>query len=90
MKKNYILPFVKTNNFVDLGEKIIAQWNKLLSLNLKHTVKYGIYCNYESNYKGNYDFSVGIEEEFSNSILKEIPNYKYRICYCEQSKILET
>lgn len=88
MKKIYALPSVKTNNFIDLGEKIIKQWNEFLSLNLSSGTKYAIYSNYDSDYKGDYEFSVGVENYFTDSKEVIIPSLNYMIFSCHQSEIV--
>lgn len=89
MIKLNILPSIRTNNFEDLGQKIISHWNNFLKLNLSSDIVYAIYFNYDYNYKGNYDFSIGITTLFSNSLPFEIPDLNFKIFSCKQSELLE-
>jgi predicted transcriptional regulator YdeE len=77
-----IIKSVRTNNFYDeaIMQKITDMWKEASSLLInKDEVKYGLYYDYESNYKGNYTVSVAVEGSDHNSQIK-IPNSnKYEI-----------
>lgn len=77
-----IIKSVRTNNFKDesIMQKISDMW-KEASIVLRHhdEVTYGLYYNYESDYKGNYTLSVAIESREDEYTIK-IPNTsKYEI-----------
>jgi predicted transcriptional regulator YdeE len=77
-----IIKSVRTNNFYDeaIMQKITDMWKEASSLLInKDEVIYGLYYDYESNYKGNYTVSVAVEGSDHNSQIK-IPNSnKYEI-----------
>jgi predicted transcriptional regulator YdeE len=77
-----IIKSVRTNNFYDeaIMQKITDMWKEASSLIInKDEVIYGLYYDYESNYKGNYTVSVAVEGSDHNSQIK-IPNSsKYEI-----------
>ncbi|WP_285119973.1 transcriptional regulator, partial [Lactococcus petauri] len=67
MKFN-IINAIRTNNFndPDIQNKLISSWNDNQNLvkeafTMGKTV-FGVYHEYESNYKGDYSFSIGIED----------------------------
>lgn len=77
-----IIKSVRTNNFKDddIMQKITDMWKEASSLlNNQDEVSYGLYYDYESDYKGDYSISVGIEgNDYEHSI--EIPyTSKYEI-----------
>lgn len=88
--KIYILEPIRTNNFIDLGVKIISHWELFLSMGFEKDVKYAIYYNYDSNYKGDYDFTIGVENEFKGSLPLEIPSLKYQKIDSTQASILDS
>jgi predicted transcriptional regulator YdeE len=63
-KKLYIINSVETNNFNDsqIMQKIGGLWQKVAKLS-NNIIKYGVYHNYKSDFKGNYVFSVAIENQ---------------------------
>lgn len=83
----YILEPIQTNNFVDLGSKIIKQWSIFSSLEIKTDIKYGIYSNYKTDYKDSFDFSVGANIDFLNSMEIEIPDCKFQIFKGTQNEV---
>lgn len=84
MKLN-LLQSIRTNNFNDnqLIEKMERMW-KEASSKLKHHKGnvYGVYYDYESNYKGDYSLGVAINDSDSKVVtqkIMEVPdeNIKY-------------
>jgi predicted transcriptional regulator YdeE len=77
-----IIKSVRTNNFKDeaIMQKISEMWKEASSiLRNQEEVKYGLYYDYESDYKGDYTLSVAIESSDNNPGVK-IPNTtKYEI-----------
>ncbi|MGG0737582.1 GyrI-like domain-containing protein [Niallia taxi] len=66
-----ILNSVRTNNFKDAAimQKITEMWKEASSLlENQNVATYGVYYNYESNYKGDYTVSVAIEDTYNPSI----------------------
>ncbi|MFC4403928.1 GyrI-like domain-containing protein [Gracilibacillus xinjiangensis] len=55
---------ISTNNFTDdkLMEKIQHLWKQAYQNIDDKKILYGVYHNYESNYKGDYSLAVGIED----------------------------
>jgi predicted transcriptional regulator YdeE len=70
-KKLYIINSVETNNFNDsqIMQKIGGLWQKVAKLP-NNITKYGVYHNYESDFKGNYVFSVAIESNNESAPLE--------------------
>lgn len=84
MKLNLITS-VRTNNFSDekVMEKIKGMWGKASRELEKYKGNvYGVYYNYESNYKGDYSLGVAISngdfsfDDSSVIVLPNIHNYK--------------
>lgn len=80
--KLFLIKGIRTNNFNDeqVMQKIQTMWEEAYR-NLKQDQKsiYGVYYDYESDYKGDYSLSVGIEEGGGESFI-EIPDHeKYEI-----------
>lgn len=77
-----VINSVRTNNFNDdlLLQKISGLWKDASSrLTGQDSIVYGVYHNYESNYKGDYTLSIALEDSQNQPSL-EIPNYtKYEI-----------
>ncbi|MGD6856419.1 GyrI-like domain-containing protein [Bacillus infantis] len=77
-----IIKSVRTNNFKDeaIMQKISEMWKEASGiLGNQDEVKYGLYYDYESDYKGDYTLSVAIESGNNDSTVK-IPNTaKYEI-----------
>lgn len=77
-----IIKSVRTNNFKDeaIMQKITEMWKEASSLlNNQDEVTFGLYYDYESDYKGDYTLSVAIEGSDNQSPIK-IPNTsKYEI-----------
>lgn len=80
--KLYVLKSIRTNNFNDdnLMEKINAMWevsSRELG-NYQNTI-YGLYYDYESDYKGDYSLCVAIEEGAGTSLIDIPENINYEI-----------
>lgn len=77
-----IIKSVRTNNFKDdaIIQKITDLWKEASSiLKNQDEVKYGLYYDYESDYKSDYTLSVAIESSDNEGTIK-IPNTsKYEI-----------
>lgn len=77
-----IIKSVRTNNFKDdaIMQKITDMWKEASSLlNNQDEVTYGLYYDYESDYKGDYTLSVALESSDNDSPII-IPNTnKYEI-----------
>lgn len=59
-----VVSHVRTNNFSDpqLLDKLSQAWQSASRLlDDSNTVRYGVYHQYESNYKGNYTLSIAVE-----------------------------
>jgi predicted transcriptional regulator YdeE len=78
-RKLYIIDSVETNNFNDsqIMLKIGELWQRVTNTLPKDCVKYGVYHDYESDFKGNYTLSVAIESD-NGSVLLEI-NGEYKV-----------
>lgn len=77
-----VINSVRTNNFNDdlLLHKITKLWEQASKeLHNQVVTIYGVYHNYESDYKGDYLLSIAIEDNNCEPLL-EIPNHtKYEI-----------
>src|SRR5690625_905235 len=76
-----IIEKIRTNNFTDdhVMQKITKMWkNASTVLSEKNGNVYGLYHEYESNYKGDYTLCIAVEGEDESSIV--IPdNAKYEL-----------
>ena len=88
MLKINVVDSCRTNNFDDsqLFEKISKVWGNMSDV---LGIKYGVYHNYSTNYKGDYTLSVGTEEGINNAETIEIPNSEYKIFEVDMSKNTE-
>ncbi|MEH7349391.1 AraC family transcriptional regulator [Gottfriedia acidiceleris] len=76
-----IIYSIRTNNFTDdsVIQKISELWGKAsIRFINQATIKYGIYHEYESNYRGDYTLSVAIKDE-SETYIEIQNNVKYEI-----------
>lgn len=74
-----IVKSVRTNNFNDdaMMQKISTMWKEAFTvLNNKDDIIYGLYSDYESDYKGDYTLSVAIESGEGDTTIK-IPETNY-------------
>lgn len=80
---------IRTNNFQDeqLVQKITNLW-KEASERLTNAEKstYGVYHEYESNYKGDYSLSIAAEESNGESFLEIPSNEKYKVFKVDPAK----
>lgn len=77
-----IINDVRTNNFNDnfLMQKITGLWKEASNrLNNQDIIIYGVYHEYESDYKGDYTLSVAVEDGKSEPSLEITNNSKYEI-----------
>jgi predicted transcriptional regulator YdeE len=80
--KLFLVNSIRTNNFNDerIMEKIKNMWEEAYSNLKKHQNSiFGVYYDYESDYKGDYSLSVGVEESYGDSFIKIPENEKYEI-----------
>lgn len=83
-----ILNSIRTNNFNDnnIMQKISEMWREASSfLNSQNKVIYGLYYNYECDYKGDYTLSVAIEDIENESSINIPKATKYKIFKVESS-----
>ncbi|MBD8026050.1 effector binding domain-containing protein [Ureibacillus sp. Re31] len=77
-----VINSVRTNNFNDdlLLQKISGLWKDASSrLTGQDSIVYGVYHNYESNYKGDYTLSIALEDSQNQPSLEIPNNAKYEI-----------
>lgn len=77
-----VINSVRTNNFNDdlLLHKITKLWEQASNDLANQVVTiYGVYHNYESDYKGDYSLSIAIEDNNSEPILELSNHTKYEI-----------
>ncbi|MFS0647163.1 hypothetical protein [Siminovitchia sp. 179-K 8D1 HS] len=71
--KLFLVNSIRTNNFNDkeMMGKIKTMWEEAYrNLEQHQSSIYGVYYDYESNYKGDYSLSVAIEDVMGNPLLK--------------------
>ncbi|WP_090865806.1 GyrI-like domain-containing protein [Oceanobacillus limi] len=88
MKLN-ILNSVRTNNFNDeqLIQKITGLWEEASKhLTDSETTTFGVYHEYESDYKGDYTLSIAIEENNGEGLLEISDKAKYEIFNVDTTK----
>ena len=87
-----IVNSIRINNFKDehVVEKIMKLWKDAANRISSHEITYGVYHEYESNYKGDYTFCIAVESDEGEMI--EIPKdvtYKiYKVDKEEQEIII--
>lgn len=80
--KLYVVNSMRTNNFNDeqMMENFKNVWNKAhRKLGQHQNSIYGVYHDYESNYTGDYSFSVAIEDHCGKSFIEIPKNGKYEV-----------
>ncbi len=93
MNKIYVLDNCITNNFNDslVFEKISKAWNSIANVKSQSSIKYGVYHNYESDYKGDYTLSIATDDETDSNTVLEIPNdISYKVFEVDTSKNIYT
>ncbi len=72
---------VRTNNFNDerIMQKISGMWKEASNLLNNDVIKYGVYYDYESNYKGDYTLAVAIETSSDQAQLQILDDSKYEV-----------
>ncbi|MFD1737935.1 GyrI-like domain-containing protein [Bacillus salitolerans] len=83
-----IVNSVRTNNFKDelIMQKIIGLWNEASSvLDNRNVITYGVYHDYESDYKGDYTVSVAIESNDHESSIQITDESSYEIFIVDQA-----
>ncbi|MEK3734545.1 MULTISPECIES: GyrI-like domain-containing protein [Paenibacillus] len=84
-----IINRVRTNNFndPDLIPKITELWKEASNrLTDPETIIYGVYHDYESDYKGDYTLSIAIEDSNSEPALEIPDNAAYEIFNVDPSE----
>ncbi|MFE4349899.1 GyrI-like domain-containing protein [Peribacillus butanolivorans] len=86
-KEVYIIDDIRTNNFTDenLFDKIGSLWNKMNDFNIENDIKYGVYHQYTSNYRGDYTLTIATETPVSNEKII-IPENEYKVFKCLQDE----
>ncbi|RJS62591.1 AraC family transcriptional regulator [Bacillus sp. PK3_68] len=77
----YLVNSIRTNNFNDdqVMEKIKTLWEEASrSLVDNQNCTYGVYYDYENNYKGDYSLGVGMESN-AETVLKIPANELYQV-----------
>lgn len=80
--KLFLVNSIRTNNFNDkeMMAKIKTMWEESYrNLEQYHNSIYGVYYDYESNYKGDYSLSVAIEDRYGETFIGIPKNEKYEI-----------
>lgn len=84
-----IIKSIRTNNFSDerVMQKITEMWKEASAHLTNHkNLTYGVYYQYESNYKDNYSLSVAIEDNDGESFIEIPNNEKYEIFKVDTSE----
>lgn len=63
MKTLYQLGTLRTHNFEDpdVGQRIAQLWQQALSTPIQHATYYGIYHQYASDFRGEYDLTIAAD-----------------------------
>lgn len=80
--KLFLVNSIRTNNFNDkeMMGKIKTMWEEAYrNLEQHQSSIYGVYYDYESNYKGDYSLSVAIGDRYGQSFIEIPKNEKYKI-----------
>lgn len=91
-----IIKSVRTNNFEDkaIMQKITEMWKEASSALLNQDeVTYGLYHEYESDYKGDYTVSVAVESSNNANTIKipSISKYEiFKVDLLDENGILNT
>ncbi|WP_134701964.1 GyrI-like domain-containing protein [Ammoniphilus sp. YIM 78166] len=91
-----IINSIRTNNFEDdrLMEKIAGLWKEASGrLANQGCIAYGLYHEYESNYKGDYTLSIALEDNDREPYLEIPKNSRYEIFHVastEQQGMINT
>lgn len=89
LMKLTIINDVRTNNFNDelLMQKITGLWKEASNgLTNQDTIIYGVYHDYESDYKGDYTLSIAVEDHKSEPSLEISNNAKYEIFHVDTAE----
>ena len=84
-----IINGVRTNNFNDnlLMQKITGLWKEASDhLTNQDFIVYGVYHDYESDYKGDYTLSIAMEDSKSEPSLEIPNNAKYEVFNVDTSE----
>lgn len=86
-KEVYNIGDIRTNNFTDenLFDKIGSLWNRINDFNIENDIKYGVYHQYTSNYRGDYTLTIATETPVSNEKII-IPENEYKVFECLQDE----
>lgn len=78
--KLYEVASVRTNNFSENVESQIGQlWNQVITkLDKIPEVMYGVYHDYESDYRGDYTLTVATEKRSEKRTI-DVPDGKYKL-----------
>ncbi|WP_078596247.1 GyrI-like domain-containing protein [Evansella clarkii] len=76
-----IVKSIRTNNFNDehVMQKITGMWKEASERLPKHESIYGVYHEYQSDYKGDYTLSISVEDSNGESFIEIPSNDPYRI-----------
>lgn len=86
----YELASVTTNNFTDpeVFKKIGMVWEKAHNiLEERKDIEYGVYHNYNSDYKGDYTLSIATSAFPTDDIIKVDSYAKYRVFNVDTAKV---
>ncbi|MEF2246081.1 GyrI-like domain-containing protein [Paenibacillus sp. IITD108] len=79
----YVVSTTRTNNFNDeqIMTKIKTVWEEASQQFGQHQncTKYGVYYDYESDYKGDYSLGIAIEERCGESVITIPESEKYEV-----------
>ena len=79
----YVVSTTRTNNFNDeqIMTKIKTVWEEASQHLGQHQncTKYGVYYDYESDYKGDYSLGIAIEERCGESVITIPESEKYEV-----------
>ena len=84
-----VINSIRTNNFSDdlIMQKISKLWKEAFNQLTNHeNITYGVYHDYESDYKGDYSLSIAIENSDREPFIEIPNNEKYEIFKVDTSE----
>lgn len=84
-----VINSIRTNNFNDdlIMQKISKLWKEAFNQLTNHeNITYGVYHDYESDYKGDYSLSIAIENSDREPFIEIPNNEKYEIFKVDTSE----
>lgn len=91
MQKLYKISSIRTNNFNDpnMMEKFTKLWSDTINNHGSNSILYGIYHEYEGNYKNDYTVTTATDTKISDDIIC-LPDNNYQIFSTDRENLVST